>query len=227
VSQKFDAVVVGGGPAGCACGIILAKAGLETLIVERGKFAGAKNMWGGAFYGPSLYEFFPYFWEEAPVERYIARHKYSFLTKDAAFSVDFTTKKFGEPPYNGFSVLRSKFDRWLTEKAEQAGAVVATGLEAEDLLWQGNVVSGIKSGGDEIPADVVIACDGVNSILAEKAGLREKLQPEGRGRHRLGIHRSLFEGYTRRRLHLHQQRKPVRRRGRPARRPDRREGMGQ
>jgi electron transfer flavoprotein-quinone oxidoreductase len=177
VSQKFDAVVVGGGPAGCACGIILAKAGLETLIVERGKFAGAKNMWGGAFYGPSLYEFFPYFWEEAPVERYIARHKYSFLTKDAAFSVDFTTKKFGEPPYNGFSVLRSKFDRWLTEKAEQAGAVVATGLEAEDLLWQGNVVSGIKSGGDEIPADVVIACDGVNSILAEKAGLREKLQP--------------------------------------------------
>jgi electron transfer flavoprotein-quinone oxidoreductase len=177
MSQKFDAIVVGAGPAGCACGIVLAKAGLETLIVERGKFAGAKNMWGGAFYGPSLHELFPDFWKEAPVERYIARHKYSLLTKNTAFSVDFTTKKFSEPPYNGFSVLRSKFDRWLAEKAEQAGAVVATGLEVEGLLWKGNAVSGVKAGGDEMPADVVIACDGVNSILAEKAGLRQKLFP--------------------------------------------------
>lgn len=177
MNQRFDAIVVGAGPAGCACGLTLAKTGLETLIVERGKFAGAKNMWGGAFYGPSLYELFPGFWEEAPVERYIAQHKYSLLTQDVSFSVDFTSKKYGEPPYNGFSVLRSKFDRWFAAKAEQAGAVVATGLEAEDLLWEGNAVAGIKAGGDKLPANVVIACDGVNSFLAEKAGLRGKLSP--------------------------------------------------
>jgi len=177
LNQKFDAIVVGAGPAGCACGLTLAKAGLETLIVERGKFAGAKNMWGGAFYGPSLYELFPDFWEEAPVERYILRHKYSLLTQDASFSVDFTSKKYGKPPYNGFSVVRSRFDRWFAAKAEQAGAVVAAGLEAEDLLWEGNAVAGIKAGGDKLPANVVIACDGVNSFLAEKAGLRGKLSP--------------------------------------------------
>jgi electron transfer flavoprotein-quinone oxidoreductase len=134
-------------------------------------------MWGGALYGPSLYELFPDFWEEAPVERYILRHKYSLLTQDASFSVDFTSKKYGKPPYNGFSVLRSKFDRWFASKAEQAGAVVATGLEAEDLLWEGKSVAGIKAGGDELPANVVIACDGVNSILTEKAGLRGKISP--------------------------------------------------
>lgn len=177
MNHKFDAIVVGAGPAGCACGFILAKSGLETLIIERGKFAGAKNMWGGAFYGPSLYEFFPDFWEEAPVERFISRHKYSLLTEEASFSADFMTKKFSEPPFNGFSVLRSRFDRWFAAKAEQAGAVVAAGLEAEDLLWDGNHVSGIKAGGDELPANVVIACDGVNSILAEKAGMRGKISP--------------------------------------------------
>jgi electron transfer flavoprotein-quinone oxidoreductase len=175
LSQKFDAIIVGAGPAGSSCGITLAKAGLETLIVERGKFAGAKNMWGGAFYGPSLFELFPDFWEEAPVERYIKRHKYSLLTEDSSFAFDFASQKFGKPPYNGFSVLRSKFDRWFAAKAEQAGAVVAAGLEAEDLLWEGNAVAGVKAGGDEIPANVVIACDGVNSNLAEKAGLREKM----------------------------------------------------
>jgi electron transfer flavoprotein-quinone oxidoreductase len=177
LSQKFDAIIVGAGPAGCACGYTLAKAGLETLIVERGKFAGAKNMWGGAFYGPSFFQLFPNFWEEAPVERYIARHKYSLLTENSSFSFDFTSQKFRSPPYNGFSVLRSRFDRWFAAKAEQAGAVVATGLEAEDLLVEGNAVAGIKAGGDELPANVVIACDGVNSILAEKAGLRGALSP--------------------------------------------------
>jgi electron transfer flavoprotein-quinone oxidoreductase len=177
LNHKFDAIVVGAGPAGCVCGLTLAKAGLETLIVERGKFAGAKNMWGGAFYGPSLYELIPDFWEEAPVERYIARHKYSLLTQDASFSVDFTSQKFSKPPYNGFSVLRSKFDRWFATKAEQMGAVVAAGLEAEDLLREGNAVAGIKAGGDELPANVVIACDGVNSILTEKAGLRSNISP--------------------------------------------------
>jgi len=134
-------------------------------------------MWGGALYGPSLNELVSGFWQEAPVERNILRHKFSLLTEDASLSAEFTSKKFGSPPYNAFSVLRSQFDRWFASKAEQAGAIVATGLEAEDLLWEGNAVAGIKAGGDELPASVVVACDGVNSILAEKAGLRKKLSP--------------------------------------------------
>jgi electron transfer flavoprotein-quinone oxidoreductase len=178
VEQKFDAIVVGAGPAGCLCGYTLAKAGLKTLIVERGKFPGAKNMWGGAYYGPLLHEIFPNFWQEAPVERYILRRRFSFLTEESSLSMEFSTQKFREQPYNGFSVLRAKFDRWLASKAEQAGAIVAAGLQAEDLLWAGSKVSGIKAGGDEIPANVVVACDGVNSLIAEKAGLSKKLTPE-------------------------------------------------
>lgn len=175
--QGFDAIVVGAGPAGCSCGYTLAKSGLNTLLVERGKFPGAKNMWGGIYYGPGLSQLFPGFWEEAPVERYISRHRFSLLTQDSSFSAEFTTKKFEDPPYNGFSLLRSKFDRWFASKVEQAGAIVASGLQADELLWKENQVMGIKAGGDEIPSHVVIACDGVNSLLAEKAGLRKKLSP--------------------------------------------------
>ena len=178
MEEKFDAIVVGAGPAGSACGYTLAKAGLNTLVVERGKFPGAKNMWGGAYYGPLLYKLFPNFWEEAPVERYIKRRKFSFITEDSVLSVDFATTKFDNPPYNGFSILRAKFDRWLASKAEQAGAIVASGLQADDLLWEGRKVSGIKAGGDDLPANVVVACDGANSILSEKAGLRSDLSPK-------------------------------------------------
>jgi len=176
--EKFDAIVVGAGPAGSACACTMARAGLNTLVVERGKFPGAKNMWGGAYYGPLIHELFPRFWEEAPVERFIKRRKFSFLTGESALSVDFASGRFSKPPYKGFSVLRAKFDPWLAAQAEKAGAVIASGLQADDLLWDGTKVSGIKAGGDDIPADVVVACDGANSMLAEKAGLRKTLSPK-------------------------------------------------
>jgi electron transfer flavoprotein-quinone oxidoreductase len=175
--MELDAIIVGAGPAGCACGYKLAQAGLEVMVVERGKFAGAKNMWGGAFYGPALSELLPSLWEEAPVERYVACQRLSLLTDENCLSIEFTTPRFSQLPYNGFTLLRSKFDRWLAAKTEEAGAIVATGFEVDDLLWDGNRVAGVKSGSDELPASVVVACDGVNSILAQKAGLRGELKP--------------------------------------------------
>lgn len=174
MKQTFDAIVVGAGSAGCACGYELAKAGMNVLVMERGKFAGAKNMWGGAFYGPVLEEMVPHFWKEAPIERYVSRHRISFVSEKDCLTVEFTTNS-SEPPHSGFIVLRSRFDRWLAEKTRKIGALVITGIQADSLLWDGNHVKGVKAGQDELPAEVVVACDGVNSLLAQKAGLRKEV----------------------------------------------------
>jgi len=177
MQQKFDAIIVGAGPAGCACAYRLAQAGLEVLLVERGKFAGAQNMWGGALCGPVLGELIPDFWEQAPYERYVASHKISLLSGDSCVTIDASDHQAAKPPYHEVTVLRSKFDRWLADRVQQAGAIVAVGLQADDLLKDGDRIVGIKAGGDELPAGVVIACDGVNSILAQKAGMRGELKP--------------------------------------------------
>jgi electron transfer flavoprotein-quinone oxidoreductase len=177
MEQKFDAIIVGAGPAGCACAYKLAKAGLSVLVVERGKFPGAKNMWGGAFFGPTLGEIFPNFWSEAPVERYIARRKISLLSKEDCLTIDFSSHKYSQAPYEGFVLLRARFDQWFANKAMEAGALVASGLQADDVIKQDGRITGIKAGNDQMPADVVIACDGVNSLLAQKAGLRGELKP--------------------------------------------------
>ena len=78
--KKISVIVIGGGPAGMACGITLARSGKEVLIIERGNFAGAKNMFGGAVYTKPTMEIFPDFINEnAPVERFINQHKYLLL----------------------------------------------------------------------------------------------------------------------------------------------------
>lgn len=176
MDERFDAIVVGAGPAGCAAAYSLAKEGLEVLLVERGKFAGAKNMTGGVLYGPVLNDLAPDFWKEAPVERHISRHVIAFLSERSSLSVDFNVT--GSDEHSSFSVLRSKFDRWFAHKVEQVGGIVATGLRVDDLLWDKQRVAGIVAGGDEIAGEVVIAADGVNSGLAKKAGLGVKLSPE-------------------------------------------------
>lgn len=169
--EKFDAIVVGAGPAGCASAYVMAKAGLQVLVLERGKYPGAKNMWGGAFYGPVMEQMFPGFWNEAPVERYVSRHGISFLTSRDSLSIDFRSQQFEKG--RGFIVLRAKFDQWMAKKAEQAGAIIATSLEANDLLYEGSAVVGVKVGSEAFPAAVTILADGANSLLAAKAGLRK------------------------------------------------------
>ena len=42
--EKFDAIIVGGGLAGCSAAIVLARAGKEVLMIERGDYCGAKNI---------------------------------------------------------------------------------------------------------------------------------------------------------------------------------------
>jgi electron transfer flavoprotein-quinone oxidoreductase len=170
--DKFDAVVVGAGPAGCAAAYTLARAGLQVLVCERGKYAGAKNMWGGAFFGPQMYEVFPDFPKEAPVERFVNRHTITLLDQEDALTFDFRTPH-SSGSHHGFITLRAKFDRWMAEKVEQAGAIVATSLQVDDLVREGTFIKGVKAGTEEFPADVVILAEGVNSLLTEKAGLRK------------------------------------------------------
>ena len=178
MKESFDAVVVGAGPAGCAAAYSLAKAGLEVLLVERGKFAGVKNMTGGVLYGPVLNRLIPDFWKEAPVERHVTRHLITLLSEKTSLSVDFNSTGLDEPLHDGYTVLRARFDRWFADKVEEAGGVVITGVRVDDLLWDDQRVVGIVAGGDKIPAGLVIAADGVNSILAKKAGLSPRLSPE-------------------------------------------------
>ncbi|MCW2474493.1 FAD-dependent oxidoreductase [Candidatus Symbiopectobacterium sp. NZEC151] len=169
--EKFDAIVVGAGVAGCIAGYVMAQAGLDVLVIERGNSAGSKNMTGGRLYAHSLESIMPGFAQQAPVERKVTREKISFLTDESAVTMDYHSEQPDIPAKASYTVLRNRFDPWLMEKAEQAGVQFIPGVRVDALLREGNRVTGVQAGEDALEANVVILADGVNSLLGRSVGM--------------------------------------------------------
>ncbi|RDC13982.1 FAD-dependent oxidoreductase, partial [Eggerthella lenta] len=166
----FDAIVVGSGCAGAVAAYELAKAGKSTLVVERGNFAGAKNMTGGRIYSHSLKKVFPDFEREAPLERRITHERIALMDPASQTAIDFTSPELAEEGKDSYSVLRAPFDQWLASKAEDAGAEYICGIAVEELLKDGSGrVVGVRAGEDEITAEATIVAEGVNSLLCERS----------------------------------------------------------
>ncbi len=171
--EGFEVAVVGAGPAGSAAALTLAREGVQVLLVERGTFPGSKNVFGGRIYSYALKRLLGERWKDAPVERFVRKEGITFMTADSSFSVEYESKD----PTGSFTSIRSKFDKWLAEEAEKAGASLITDSRVDDLVLERGIVKGIIAGPDKIPTDVVIACDGTTTNLARKAGLASMLEP--------------------------------------------------
>ncbi|MDR2825318.1 MAG: FAD-dependent oxidoreductase [Deltaproteobacteria bacterium] len=171
----YNAIVVGAGLAGSTAAYCMAKAGLSVLVVERGDTAGTKNVTGGRLYGHSLEKIIPGFAAEAPIERKVVRERISMMTKESCFTMDFGSSRFKDPSSASYTVLRAEFDAWLAGKAEEAGCDIVCPAVVDDILMEDGKVTGIIAGEDQLTGDVVLLADGVNSLLAQKAGLKKEL----------------------------------------------------
>lgn len=178
--EKFDAIVVGAGPAGSAAALTMAQAGLSVVLVERGEYPGAKNVMGGVMYGRMLADLVPNFAAEAPIERVIVEERLWVTTDASAVTAGHKTAALPGDVPNAFSVLRAKFDRWFASKAEAAGAFLVPATVVEDVIVRAGRVIGVRTGREDgdLFGDVVVICDGVHSFLAKKAGLaRRDVEP--------------------------------------------------
>jgi electron transfer flavoprotein-quinone oxidoreductase len=169
--EKVEFVVVGAGLSGLATALILAEAGAEVLVVERGDYPGSKNVTGGRLYLSPVRSYLPDLWQEAPLERRVVKERLTMMAPESSITAELSSERFRNPPYPSFTLLHATFDRWFADQASARGAMVISGYKVDDLIQKEGKVIGIVSSGDEIQADAVVAADGALSFMAEKAGL--------------------------------------------------------
>ena len=174
-TNKTEVIIVGGGPAGIASAITIARAGHEVILIERGSFSGSKNVFGGAIYAQPTREIFPNFEQEAPIERLNIEHKFAILGEKDSTTISYRHKDLENPSY---TVIRGKFDRWMADEARKAGVIIAEETVVKELLIKNEQVIGVKTELEEYYSDIVILADGVNSLLAKQIGFRDKIEPQ-------------------------------------------------
>ncbi|MEQ2006325.1 MAG: NAD(P)/FAD-dependent oxidoreductase [Limisphaerales bacterium] len=179
--NTFDAIIVGGGPAGCSSSYILAEHGHRVLLLEREKFP-------RYHIGESMIPF-----TYGPMERLglIPRMKASNFVKK--YSVVFVSPngRQSQPFYffnrydresiaQTWQVLRSEFDQMLLDHARSKGVEVREETTVKELLRDasGKVVgvkAQLKSGEVvEFRAPITLDCTGKEAFSSVRNGWRMK-----------------------------------------------------
>jgi electron transfer flavoprotein-quinone oxidoreductase len=181
IEERFDAIVVGAGMAGNAAALTMANRGLKVLQLERGEYAGSKNVQGAILYADMLEKLVPNFREDAPLERHLVEQRFWMMDDRSHVGLHYRSDDFNEERPNRYTIIRAQFDRWFSRKVQEAGAVVLCETTVTELVRgaRGKVI-GVRTDrrGGEVHADVVVLAEGVSGLIGTRAGLRDIPKPE-------------------------------------------------
>jgi len=169
-AQKFDIVIIGAGPAGCACAYMLSGKGLKVVLIEKDCFPRDK-ICGDALSADVVNQFFRM--DAALAEKFIqtspkqASNGVRFFAPNTQFvDVDFTNPKHKEAA--GFVMKRLEFDHFFAEQIKQLSDISFFENETvKDVrLEDGHVL--IATQNHHFTTKMVVGADGANSIVNRK-----------------------------------------------------------
>ncbi|MHA1278381.1 MAG: NAD(P)/FAD-dependent oxidoreductase [Candidatus Helarchaeota archaeon] len=162
LDKKYDVIVVGAGPAGSVAAMKAAEGGAATLLIDKHKLPRFKLCGGGIA---------DWIVRKLDIPCDILERKYTTISFFAP--PHYKEKRF--PAGMHWGVSRDRFDYCLTKKALQAGVDLLEGTRIADVIKNGTRIQGVMTDkGYKLRTDLVIACDGVYSRIARKAGLWNK-----------------------------------------------------
>jgi electron transfer flavoprotein-quinone oxidoreductase len=181
IDERFDAIVIGAGMAGNAASLRLAELGLKVLQLERGEYSGSKNVQGAILYADMLEKIVPNFRAEAPLQRHLVEQRFWMMDDKSHTGLHYRSDDFNEERPNRYTIIRAEFDRWFSQRAKEAGAVVLCETTVTELLKdeRGKVI-GVRTDrrDGDVLADVVVLAEGVNGLVGTRAKLRTIPRPE-------------------------------------------------
>jgi len=165
MSNNYDAdvIVAGAGPAGATAALRLARAGMRVLMVERYPLPRQKPCGGGI--STRALSRFP--WLAASLHR-IPTHPVSSLYLEGPSGEAFRMQSRGPVV---LLIRRIEFDYLLASLAVEAGAELLAPAAIAQARQDADGVTLRTRDGRELRARMVIAADGVNSVVARRLGM--------------------------------------------------------
>ncbi len=164
-SPADPVVVVGAGPAGATAALALASAGIAVRLLDRSAFPRNKPCGGGI--SARVLKRFPYLVRALPR---IAAHHVSRLYLEGPGGRATTIDARGPA---ALMIRRVEFDALLVSLAVNAGAELTTGADIVQVREDHERVTLTTRNGNQFTASVVIAADGVNSVVARRLGINK------------------------------------------------------
>jgi len=177
--SDYDAIIIGGGPAGTTTATLLAEKGHRVLLVEKTTFP-------RYHVGESL---MPFCWftldRLGVIDRmneigFTRKHSVQFATTDGKISAPFYFfQHFDHPAATTWQVERQDFDLMLLDNARSKGVEVRENTTALDFLAEGTRITGIRARtGDEdifeATAPITLDCTGRDALYQRKHSTRKR-----------------------------------------------------
>ncbi len=171
--MKYDAVIVGAGPAGSVTARFAAESGAKVLLIDRRPEIGVPVLCGEGI-SQRIDN-----WHMLDGTDWIATK----MDGAKIYSPDdtrVTLSKEMAGNETGYVVYRDLFDKELARQAGKAGADLLLKTEAIELLKKKGEINGVKVNqfdeSFDIEADIVVGCDGVESKVGYWGGINTKLK---------------------------------------------------
>lgn len=184
--NRYDVVVIGGGPAGSASALFLSGYGYKVALLDQATFPRDKVC--GEFISPAA---------DAILERLGVLSEIEALSpvrlsgvaissyEKTGFAVEYPSLPGTTRPMTSLSLPRFAFDRVLMERVGQAGVAVKEGHKVTDFIVEEGQVAGVRGRDDsktlfEFRASVVVDAGGRNSVSLRRFGLKKKSRGSGK-----------------------------------------------
>ena len=171
----YDLAIVGAGPAGCTCALLLAGKGMNVALIDKAIFPRDKIC--GDALSPDVIN------QLHLIDKKLAERFLTTLTKKAANGIRFIAPNFkaldiqftnpAYPASAGFIAKRLEFDNFLFDQVKQdPGITIFQGQPVKKLERLDDEVR-IATTDQTILAKMVVGADGANSVVKRKFGINK------------------------------------------------------